>query len=52
MNNKTSFDAIFEPALIKEIHQFGELKQFKEGDVIMDYGKYIRMMPPYCEGYY
>ena len=50
MNNKTSFDAIFEPALIKEIHQFGELKQFKEGDVIMDYGKYIRMMPIIVKG--
>ncbi len=50
MNNKTSFDAIFEPALIKEIHQFGELKQFKEGDIIMDYGKYIRMMPIIVKG--
>ena len=50
MNNKTSFNAIFEPDLIKEIHQFGELKQFKEGDVIMDYGKYIRMMPIIVKG--
>ena len=45
MEHITSFDTIFEPALVKEIHQFGEVKYFKEGDVIMDYGKYIRMMP-------
>ena len=48
--DKSIFDQIFEPALLKEIHQFGELKQFKEGDVIMDYGKYIRMMPIIVKG--
>jgi len=36
---------LFEPALLKEIEQFGIIQSFKEGDVIMDYGKYIRMMP-------
>ncbi|WP_439695401.1 Crp/Fnr family transcriptional regulator [Mucilaginibacter sp. AW1-7] len=40
----------FEPALIEEIKRFGELKHFKEGDVIMDYGKYIRMMPLVIKG--
>ena len=50
MNNKISFDATFEPALIKEIHQFGEVKYFKEADIIMDYGKYIRMMPLIVKG--
>jgi len=40
----------FEPALIEEIKKFGELKHFKEGDVIMDYGKYIRMMPLVIKG--
>lgn len=40
----------FEPALIKEIQEFGELKHFTEGDVIMDYGKYIRMMPIIVRG--
>ena len=36
--------------MVKEIHQFGEVKYFKEGDVIMDYGKYIRMMPLIIKG--
>ena len=42
--------AFFEPALLKEIKQFGILQKFKEGDVIMDYGKYIRMMPIVLNG--
>ncbi|WP_462220434.1 Crp/Fnr family transcriptional regulator [Ferruginibacter sp.] len=50
MNNTISFDATFEPALIKEMQQFGEIKHFKEGDLIMDYGKYIRMMPIIIKG--
>lgn len=49
-NSSSSFDSIFEPALIKEMHQFGELKSFAEGDIIMDYGKYIRMMPIIVKG--
>ncbi len=40
----------FEPALIEEIKQFGTLKHFKEGDIIMDYGKYIKMMPLVIKG--
>lgn len=50
MEHKISFDSIFEPALVKEINQFGEVKYFKEGDIIMDYGKYIRMMPLIIKG--
>lgn len=50
MDILTHFEATFEPALIKEINQFGELKHFKEGDIIMDYGKYIRMMPMVISG--
>ncbi len=50
MNNTISFDETFEPALIKEMQQFGEIKHFKEGDLIMDYGKYIRMMPIIIKG--
>ena len=45
MNSKTTLASTFEPALIKEMQEFGEVKLFKEGDIIMDYGKYIRMMP-------
>ena len=50
MDTTTSFDSTFEPALVKEMQQFGELKYFKEGDIIMDYGKYIRMMPIIIKG--
>lgn len=47
---KTTFESIFEPALIQEMQQFGEIKNFREGDIIMDYGKYIRMMPVILKG--
>jgi len=50
MNKITNLDLTFEPALVKEINQFCELKSFKEGDIIMDYGKYIRMMPIVTKG--
>jgi CRP/FNR family transcriptional regulator, anaerobic regulatory protein len=50
MFNNTSFNSIFEPALIQEMQQFGEIRFFKEGDIIMDYGKYIRMMPLILNG--
>lgn len=40
----------FEPALIREIEELGELRSFKDGDIIMDYGKYIRMMPLVVKG--
>lgn len=36
---------VFEPNLLKEIREVGSLQHFKDGDLIMDYGKYIRMMP-------
>lgn len=50
MNTITTFDSTFEPALIKEMQECGELKHYKEGDIIMDYGKYIRMMPIIVKG--
>lgn len=50
MNTITAFDSTFEPALIKEMQECGELKHFKEGDIIMDYDKYIRMMPIIVKG--
>ena len=50
MNSLVSFDATFEPELVKEMSQFGEMKFFKEGDIIIDYGKYIRMMPIVVKG--
>ena len=50
MNPISALINTFEPALIQEMDQFGELKYFKEGDIIMDYGKYIRMMPIIVKG--
>lgn len=50
MANLDNLRNIFEPQLIKEIQQFGILQSFKDGDLIMDYGKYVRMMPIILEG--
>jgi len=50
MDNTGYFEAIFEPGLLREINEFGTLKHFKEGDIIMDYGKYIHMMPMVING--
>ena len=50
MNNLNNFHNIFELGLIQEINQFGIFQHFKEGDLIMDYGKYIRMMPIILSG--
>jgi len=48
--NVDKLQALFEPALLQEIQQFGTWQSFKEGDLIMDYGKYIRMMPIIIKG--
>jgi len=50
MNNLDNLQAVFEPALIQEMQQFGILQHYNEGDLIMDYGKYIRMMPIVLKG--
>jgi CRP/FNR family transcriptional regulator len=50
MDNNAIFNSTFEPALIQEMHESGEIMNFQEGDVIMDYGKYIRMMPLILKG--
>jgi len=50
MDKAISLNSVFEPALLNELQRFGELKYFKEGDIIMDYGKYIRMMPIVVSG--
>ncbi len=46
----TSFESLFEPGLIEEMREFGEVKNYKEGELIIDYGKYIRMMPLIVKG--
>lgn len=48
--NINGLQHLFEPALLQEIQQFGIWQSFKEGDLIMDYGKYIRMMPVVLSG--
>ncbi|MDX2246983.1 MAG: Crp/Fnr family transcriptional regulator [Bacteroidia bacterium] len=48
--NLAKLETIFEKDLIQELFQYGELKSFSAGDVIMDYGKYIRMMPIILKG--
>jgi CRP/FNR family transcriptional regulator len=45
-----TFESFFEPPLLKEIQQYGEIKKFAEGDIIMDYGQPIRMMPIIVQG--
>ncbi len=50
MTNLDSLKNVFEPRLIQEMQQFGTWQSFKEGDLIMDYGKYIRMMPIILKG--
>ena len=48
--NLDKLKSIFEPQLIQEIQQFGIFQTFNEGDLIMDYGKYVRMMPIVLKG--
>ena len=50
MTNLDNLAKIFEPKLLQEIQQFGTLQNFNDGDLIMDYGKYIRMMPIVLKG--
>lgn len=47
---RATLTSIFEPELIKAIFQFGDVKRFQDGDVIMDYGKYVRAMPLITKG--
>lgn len=41
---------LFEERLLREMLQYGELKRFTEGELIMDYGKYVRSMPLILKG--
>lgn len=50
MNSIANLSSLFEPALLKEIEQFGYIQQFYEGDLIMNYGKYIHTMPIILNG--
>lgn len=50
MHNLDKLNNIFEPKLLQEIQQFGIWQHFNEGELIMDYGKYIRTMPIILQG--
>ena len=47
---KTKFSSIFEKKLIDEIIEVGEIRSFKEGEIVMDYGKPVRFMPIIISG--
>lgn len=45
-----AFFGILEPALIEEIQEVAIVKSFNEGDIIIDFGQYIKVMPLLLEG--
>jgi len=50
MTHLEQLKGVFEPELLQEMEQFGIYQSFKEGELVMDYGKYIRMMPIVLKG--
>jgi CRP/FNR family transcriptional regulator len=42
---KDTYGFIFEDALIEEIAEVSSLRDFKEGDILIDFGDYIKKMP-------
>ena len=49
-NLKDKLIGFLEPKLIQEIISIGQILNFKEGDIIMDYGKNIKSMPLILSG--
>lgn len=47
---KDSYGFVFEEKLIDEIASVSVLRQFKEGDVLIDFGNYIKTMPLLIKG--
>lgn len=47
---KGAYGEIFEPSLIEEIVAVAKLVDFKEGDILIDIGKYIKTMPLLLNG--
>ena len=47
---KTTFGFIFEDNLIDEIAEVSLLRDFTEGDILIDFGDYIKKMPLLIEG--
>ncbi len=47
---KNTYGFIFEEALMDEIAEVSSLRDFNEGDVLIDFGDYIKKMPLLIEG--
>jgi CRP/FNR family transcriptional regulator len=47
---KDSYGSIFEEKLLEEIAQVSKLREFEEGDVLIDFGDYIKSMPLLISG--
>ncbi|MGL2964759.1 Crp/Fnr family transcriptional regulator [Flavobacterium sp. RSB2_4_14] len=47
---KNSYGSIFEEKLLEEIAQVSKLREFEEGDVLIDFGDYIKSMPLLISG--
>lgn len=47
---KTTYGSVFEEELINEIAEVSVLKTFKEGDVLIEFGQYIKSMPLLLNG--
>jgi CRP/FNR family transcriptional regulator len=47
---KENYSAIFEEKLLEEIAQVAKIYDFKEGDVLIDFGDYIKNMPLLLKG--
>lgn len=47
---KESYQAIFEEELIDEIAEVAQIVSFKEGEVLIEIGKYIKTMPLLLDG--
>ena len=47
---KSTYGAVFEEQLIDEIVEVSTLKKFKEGDVLIEFGQYIKSMPLLLNG--
>lgn len=47
---RKNYPQIAEPGLQQEISHVGQILQFKAGEVIMDFGSYVRLIPLVIEG--
>lgn len=47
---KDTYGFIFEDALIEEIAEVSSLRDFTEGDILIDFGDYIKKMPLLIQG--